>query len=324
MLGGPGSDTFRGDMSKDIIVGDYGALYWNESRNTYDLVRFGLPGGGPDLLTSSLEHMYLSQGARSRYELPGFSAPRLSVFLSDAEGGEEGGPVIRLGLRGGDILLLGADGSAWGREGVLSTLLGSANRMSGDPENTAGSPDRRQAPDDGGQADGEAQASDTSVDAGDSGDAAVGDDRQGELSLAAGNDLSAGDAPAEDNSGTSPETPSSAAASSDDEDGGASEEDDGVQALGEDAEAETAAGLGAGDEALFNGPVPQAAAAGVAMLGLGGLLAGAGRSSGALVFDPRSGAWRPAAPARNRRVTLPSVMPADEETALEGAEQTDG
>ncbi|WP_412778660.1 hypothetical protein, partial [Bordetella trematum] len=59
MLGGPGRSMLRGNLSKDVMVGDYAAIYLDPwSGRIKNLVRFGMGGNTPDLIARTMELLY--------------------------------------------------------------------------------------------------------------------------------------------------------------------------------------------------------------------------------------------------------------------------
>ena len=76
MLGGRGSDMFRGSFSKDVMVGDFAAIYFDLSGSrVVNLTRFGPGGNSPDLITRSLEALYSWPGTRGMRRIRFSNAP---------------------------------------------------------------------------------------------------------------------------------------------------------------------------------------------------------------------------------------------------------
>ena len=87
MLGGRGSDMFRGSFSKDVMVGDFAAIYFDLSGSrVVNLTRFGPGGNSPDLITRSLEALY---------SWPGTGACAASGFRTRLDATQRGLPVRR-------------------------------------------------------------------------------------------------------------------------------------------------------------------------------------------------------------------------------------
>ena len=87
MLGGRGSDMFRGSFSKDVMVGDFAAIYFDLSGSrVVNLTRFGPGGNSPDLITRSLEALY---------SWPGTLACAASGFRTRLDATQRGLPVRR-------------------------------------------------------------------------------------------------------------------------------------------------------------------------------------------------------------------------------------
>jgi Ca2+-binding RTX toxin-like protein len=67
MIGGPGDDQFLGNLAKDVMVGDYAAIYLDpQTDHIITEVRFGLGGNHPDLITEVMEDIYLWPAALDR------------------------------------------------------------------------------------------------------------------------------------------------------------------------------------------------------------------------------------------------------------------
>ena len=97
MLGGRGSDMFRGSFSKDVMVGDFAAIYFDLSGSrVVNLTRFGPGGNSPDLITRSLEALYSWPGTLGHAPHPVFErawTQRSVAFLSAGHAAQDGGRV---------------------------------------------------------------------------------------------------------------------------------------------------------------------------------------------------------------------------------------
>ena len=75
MLGGIGADNFRGSLSKDVMVGDFAAIYIQpESGRIINLTRFGQGGNTPDLITRAMEDLFSWNGNFGDWSRPVFGA----------------------------------------------------------------------------------------------------------------------------------------------------------------------------------------------------------------------------------------------------------
>src|SRR5690606_15011160 len=64
LLGGAGSDFFRGNLSKDVIVGEYAAIYTDPvSGRVVNLTRFGQGGNRPDPFANANEMLFSKTSA---------------------------------------------------------------------------------------------------------------------------------------------------------------------------------------------------------------------------------------------------------------------
>ncbi|CAB3624324.1 hypothetical protein LMG3431_00001 [Achromobacter pestifer] len=113
MLGGIGADNFRGNLSKDVMVGDFAAIYIEpESGRIINLTRFGQGGNTPDLITRAMEDLFSWNGNFGDWQRPVFGA--LSTrWGADAylnANGQDAVDQIRLGATRPDIVIDGVGG----------------------------------------------------------------------------------------------------------------------------------------------------------------------------------------------------------------------
>jgi large repetitive protein len=114
MLGGPGSDVFHGNLSKDVMVGDYGAIYIApETGQANNVTRFGMGGNRPDLITRTLENLYSwtdSLAVPDRIVIGSLGGSRGALFTVSEERGEDAtGNRIQLGTSAPAIAISGHD-----------------------------------------------------------------------------------------------------------------------------------------------------------------------------------------------------------------------
>ncbi|MGE8672033.1 MAG: beta strand repeat-containing protein [Achromobacter kerstersii] len=113
MLGGIGADSFRGSFSKDVMVGDFAAIYIEpESGRVVNLTRFGMGGNTPDLITRALEDLYSWNGNFGQWQRPVFE-PLLTRPNAGAwylSGMRDAVNSIRLGPASPDIVIARHDG----------------------------------------------------------------------------------------------------------------------------------------------------------------------------------------------------------------------
>ena len=97
MLGGRGSGHVPGSFSKDVMVGDFAAIYFDLSGSrVVNLTRFGPGGNSPDLITRSLEALYSWPGTLKHAPHPVFErawTQRSVAFLSAGHAAQDGGRV---------------------------------------------------------------------------------------------------------------------------------------------------------------------------------------------------------------------------------------
>ncbi|EFF74850.1 type I secretion target GGXGXDXXX repeat (2 copies), partial [Achromobacter piechaudii ATCC 43553] len=113
MLGGLGADNFRGNFSKDVMVGDFAAIYIEpESGRVVNLTRFGMGGNTPDLITRTLEDLYSWNGDFGAWPRPAYMPlmTRWSAGASATAGQEEQAHRVSMGPAQPDIAIARHDG----------------------------------------------------------------------------------------------------------------------------------------------------------------------------------------------------------------------
>jgi hypothetical protein len=296
MMGGGGSNAFQGDMSKDIIIGNYVTLLLDTNGTLLKMNRLGLPGGPTDLITSVMGDIYMPQGAVGVELGPqvGNALESLSRELASlvpisfvattpdivlgVGGSATQGPSISMGDQtGGTAMPGGVSSSGSSTHGSSAAPAGQGGaahhghgaQPQGKPHQGPAKPPAKHTP----KPDGNGPHHGPHTDAG---------------------------TPPQGASGTGQGAPGT------------------QEAPGPEGAASGGSAPGAGGKVSM--------AAGVSILGLSGVLGSVGNSSLSVVFDAESGSWKPRA-AKRRGPSVLDVDPADAGTAEaveEALESLDG
>ncbi|CAM5199968.1 hypothetical protein CDEF62S_03693 [Castellaniella defragrans] len=268
MLGGGGKNNFSGDMSKDVMIGNYATLILNVNGDLQQMNRPGLPNGPTDLVTSVLVAIYASQsGSSAEFTVP-LDSETVGALLQEMESWQ---PITLSEGRSGILLEPQGAGSLAQGPGVVM-IDGEGNGLAEDSGGASARPAAK--PSKPGASTGTAPAGTKATEPPSTGAQAPAG--QAPAAGAAGQGAPSGtpagsSSPAAGPSGTSSAAPASPSAA--------------------------AALVGAHQVSL---------AAGVSVLGLAGVLGSAGPRKDTLtvVFDAASGSWQ----RRAKRGKGPSVL----------------